>query len=558
MHDQSMSGAKSRLDGRDLRGMFSAATRLFERNVESVNALNVFPVPDGDTGTNMFITLRESTRQAECVSSDSADEVAAAMARGALLEARGNSGVILCEFFHGIALGLEGKRSFGPGELATALTYATQLAYKAVGEPVEGTLLTVISEVADVARAKADSDVTIQEMMDAICVAAREAVALTPTMLPVLREAKVVDAGGQGLWVILEGFRSYVHGQDVEPREIPPPDPIGVEAAVGRVSTEFLDATDKELYGYCIHFLIHGRELGPETVREKLASLAQSTVVVGDGSVIKAHVHALDPGPVISFAVSIGTLSQVKIESMDEQRQEYATGRRQESRPGPSASTIGDVAVVAVAWGVGLETVFKDLGAAEVMAVGDTMNPSVQEIVDAVESVPCDDVIFLPNNRNIVPAARRAIGLSQKRVTVLPTTTIPQGIAAILAFNAERAVEDNVSEMEGVMSKVRTGEVCHAVRPVELNGVSVKEGQLIGLLERELVAAGDEPNDVLMSLLNVAGVAESELVTLYWGGELSQEEADSARHLVQDALPEAEVEVVAGGQPHYHYIVSIE
>ena len=550
--------SRSLFDGHDLREMFSLATGLLERNVDSINALNVFPVPDGDTGTNMLLTLREVIKQANGVLSPSAEEVASAMARGALLEARGNSGVILCQFFKGMALGLDGKQSFGCAELATALECAREYAYTAVGDPVEGTLLTVISSVADAARNSADCGNTLQEMIGAISHAARETVALTPTMLPVLRQAGVVDAGGQGLAVILEGIRLYVSGEDVELGEIPPPEPVGVEPGSGAVSSEFLEATEGVMYGYCTQFLIHGQDMDQDAVRESMTSVADSTVVVGDDTMIKVHVHAHDPGPVISLAVSLGTLTQVKIDSMDEQHREFSMARRQEGGVGVAEASVAEVAVVGVAWGKGLEAVFTDLGVARVLRAGDTMNPSVQEILAAVKGAPSENVIFLPNNRNIAPAAHRAIELSDKNVRVLPSTTIPQGIAAILAFSPEKSLDDNVSDMERTLSSVRTGEICRAVRAVKLGGIPVREGQIIGLLERDLVSVGDESTEVLLSLLSVAEVSHVDLVTLYWGGPLTESEAEAARAHVEAAFPEAEVDLVAGGQPHYHYIVSIE
>ena len=554
----STSEVKSRLDGRDLCRMFSAAMRLFEANVDKINALNVFPVPDGDTGTNMFLTLREVVKQAEDVQSDSAAEVMAAMARGALYEARGNSGVILCQFFKGVATGLAGKRSFGPSELAPALRLASDHAYTAVGEPVEGTMLTVISRVADGAERSAASGDSLPEMVEAVYQAAEEAVALTPTMLPVLRQAGVVDAGGQGFLVILEGVRRYVKGEAVEVVEVPTPEPVGVEIGAGTVSAAFLEATDEELYGYCTQFLIQGQGLSADVVREAVSSLADSTAVVGDETMVKVHVHAHDPGPIISYAVTLGTLSQVNIENMDRQHREYSVARRQEVGVGPAVAEAASIGVVAVAWGQGLERVFADLGAAAVLPAGDTMNPSVQQILEIIEAVPSENVIFLPNNRNIVPAAQRAVELSGKKVKVVPSKTIPQGVAAMLAFHPERGLEDNSSEMAGALAGIRVGEVCRALRPVKLHGLTVEEGQIIGFMERKMLVAGDEPSDVLVSLLKASEISEGSLVTLYWGGGLSEQEADAARRRVEEAFSEMEVETVSGGQPHYFYIVSIE
>ena len=551
-------GTKAVLDGEDLRGMFSAATRLFERNVAAINVLNVFPVPDGDTGTNMFLTLRESLSRAGSIGGGSASEVATAMARGALMEARGNSGVILSQFYKGIAMGLHGKASFGSTELAAAFENAREHAYKAVADPVEGTMLTVIRRVAECARERADGGSPPPELMEAVSGVARDTVALTPTMLPVLREAGVVDAGAQGLAVIMEGVRRYLCGEDGAAEEIEPPAGIGVAATQGVVSREFLATTDEELYGYCTQFLIEGQGIDTEAVRERMVALAQSTVVVGDESMVKVHAHTHDPGPVISYAVSLGTLGQVKIENMDEQHREYSAARRQETGPETAQAAQVPIAVVAVAQGRGLEALFADLGAVSVLEAGDTMNPSVQQILDAVEEAPSNNVILLPNNRNILPAAREAAEVSEKNLRVVPSASIPQGVAAMLEFNLERDLEGTLADMEQRLSSVRSGEICRAVRPVTLNGVSVREGQIIALLDRQLVAAGDDPAQVLVSLLKEAEVSEGDLVTLYWGDQLTPDGAESGRRAVEAAFPMAEVQILPGGQPHYHYIVSIE
>jgi DAK2 domain fusion protein YloV len=416
----------------------------------------------------------------------------------------------------------------------------------------------VIRRVAETAQESADAGAGIPAISEAVCDSAREAVALTPTMLPVLREAGVVDAGGQGLYVILEGIRSYLDGRDVASVVVHTPAPVGSNASVGAVSREFLEATDELQYGYCTQFLIAGQDMDPTSVREAMTILGRSTVVVGDESMVKVHLHTEDPGPALSRAVALGTLSQVKIQNMDEQHREYSDTRRQETAASPTEVATGPIAVVAVALGRGLEDVFLELGAAKVLAGGDTMNPSVQEIVDAVQSVPSESVLFLPNNRNIIPAAKQAADTSDKSMALVPTTSIPQGIAAMLEFNPAIDLDENASSMERRLSSVRTGEICRAVRPVSLGGVSVAEGQLIGMLERKLVVAGDESTDVLISLLREADVSDGELVTIYWGEHLTQYDALAAQQRVSDAFPAAEVEVVEGGQPHYQYIVSVE
>lgn len=548
---------KPRFDGNDLKAMLSSVVDLFERNVKVIDALNVFPVPDGDTGTNMMFTLRDLLKAGELIQNADAGEVAEAMARGALMGARGNSGVILSQVFKGIAVALNGHADFGAQELASALELASEYAYKAVGAPVEGTILTVARSAAEAARESADEGQSVQDMLNAACDAARTAVDLTPSLLPVLREAGVVDAGGHGLSIILEGIRQYATGERGDERIILTP---GESASVNarELSAEFPIAVEEDLYGYCTQFLVQGHDLNPDTVREQAKSLAKSAVVVGDDTMIKVHVHVHNPAPIIDFAVSLGKLSQVKIENMDEQHREYLIAQHHDVKQESADVDVLPLAIVAVAWGDGLESLFADLGATGILPVGDTMNPSVQEIVDIVESANSDNIIFLPNNKNIVPAATRAIELSKKNLRVIPSTTLPQGIAAILAFNSENDLEKNVSEMERALSSVRTGEVCRAVRPAVLNGVTVTEDQIIGLMERELVTAGDNPTEVVISLLQTAGISEEGLVTLYWGGELTQNEADSARKEVIAIFPDLDVEILHGGQPHYHYIVSIE
>ena len=542
---------KSRYTGDDLCAMFASATELLERNVDAINALNVFPVPDGDTGTNMFLTLREVRDKTVSLQGSSASDVSEAMANAALMGARGNSGVILSQFFKGIATGLDGASDWGAEELVRAYQEARQHAYRAVADPVEGTILTVISRVAEAAQKSLAAQGSVQDISETVCVAARDAVASTPTMLAVLREAGVVDAGGQGLAVMLEGVRRYVKGEVSENLEIAPPDPVGVEPGAGVVSTDFLTATDEELYGYCTQFLVQGQGLDVDSIRDGLDAAARSTVVVGDDTMVKVHVHTDDPGPILSVGISQGMLSQISIQNMDEQHAGFSAARRKDAGA-------AQVAVVAVAWGKGLEALFASLGASELIAGGDTMNPSVKEMLDAVEGAPSDNVVILPNNGNIVPAAVQAADSSKKTVKVVATRSIPQGIAAILSFNPEQGLDSNVGAMEAAQASVRTAEVTGAVRAATIDGVAVEPGRLLGLLERELVVAGDDLSEVATSILSKAQVSDGDLVTLYWGDKLTADDANVVSKKVTAAFPGVEIELVEGGQPHYHLIMSIE
>ncbi len=539
------------IDSEDLRRILVQGRRALEDNVEAVNALNVFPVPDGDTGTNMLLTLRALEDGPANAGGQMPPGSVTAMARGALLGARGNSGVIFAQFFQGLARGLEGKERFTAHDLALALAEGSAAAYKAVGNPVEGTMLTVIREMAEAAQQEADRGVDFIETWDAVCQAARASVARTPTLLPVLREAGVVDAGGLGLCVIMEGALSGLRDEELGAIELPAPELDGDASAAQLVSEAFIDATEEDLYGYCTQFLIQGEGLDPDAVRERLESLATSTVVIGGDAMVRIHVHAEDPGPVLSFGVSLGTVSQVSIENMDEQHQEFVAARRgkQELKP---------VGVLAIASGDGLSDVFIGSGAARVLSGGDTMNPSTQEILDAVEEVGAERVILLPNNPNIIAAAQQAKPLSSREITVIPTESIPQGIAAMLSFNSTQEYEENVREMEQAMGAVVSGAVCNASRDAELGGVRVAEGQVMGLLERKMVVSGDDRIGALCDLVSEIGPDGGSLITLYWGADTGEEEAHGAAEELQNRFNGVEVEVVFGGQPHYNYILSVE
>ena len=539
------------ISSEDLRRILAQGRRALEENVEAINALNVFPVPDGDTGTNMLLTMKAIEDEPPATGGSIAPGSVTAMARGALLGARGNSGVIFAQFFQGFARGLDGLDRFGAEDLAKALTEGSAAAYKAVGNPVEGTMLTVIREMSETARQEAGPGVDVAELWDAVCQAARQSVARTPNLLPVLREAGVVDAGGLGLSVIMEGALSGLRDEELGRIELPAPDIQGDAAGFPSVSEAFIDATEEDLYGYCTQFLIQGEGLDPDDVRERMESLATSTVVIGGAGVVRVHVHAEDPGPVLSYGVSLGTLSQVSIENMDDQHQEFVAARRSEQELKP-------VGVLAIASGQGLADVFLDSGAASVLSGGDTMNPSTREILDAVATVAAERVIVLPNNPNIVAAAEQARSLSSREMTVIPTESIPQGIAALLSFNRAQSFEENVAGMEQSVSDVVSGAVCNAQRAAELGGVSVAEGQVMGLIERKMVVSGDDRTGVLSDLVARIGPESGSLITLYWGADTQESEAMSAGEELLGRFQGAEVDVVFGGQPHYNYILSVE
>lgn len=536
--------------GQDLREMFAAATTWLEKSAPDVDALNVFPVPDGDTGTNMLLTMRSAMEEAYRAPDRSASGIAQAMAKGALMGARGNSGVILSQIWNGLARGVAEKESLTGSDMAEALQLSSEMAYKGLSNPVEGTILTVIREASAAARAQADtSDNDLVSVMEATVRAAKESVANTPGLLLVLREAGVVDAGGQGLFVILEGALYYLRGE-VERMELRKPWVIASNVPVA-TGMPHMVAEDEEPYGYCTNFLLRGEGLDPDKLRGKLAKKGQSLVVVGDESMIRVHVHALDPGGILHYVAPLGTLHEINIRNMDEQHEDFLEMQK-------DRVLVVDVATIAVVAGEGLTDVFKSLGVTTVVSGGQTMNPSTKDLLHAVESAGSDKVIILPNNKNIVLTANQVQSLTTKTVKVIPTKTIPQGVVALLAFDYEADFETNVQRMEEAKSAVRSIEVTHATRSTKLGEFDIKKKQAIGLLDGDIVAVEDSTTDVLNEVLARLPLDDAEVITLYYGADTESAEAEQVSASIREQYPQLQVEAIRGGQPHYNYIVSVE
>lgn len=559
------SGSMTRpMDGRDLAAMVGAANELLEAHCHIVNALNVFPVPDGDTGTNMSLTLRAVAESASLAAQDdsSSGTVARVMARRALMEARGNSGVILSQFFRGMSEGFDGLENYGTDDLARAIEAATVRSYGAVGEPVEGTMLTVIAAAAREARSAATNGLGLSEALDAISRRAGETVAATQGMLPVLAEAGVVDAGGYGVQLILKGMALYVADEPVTGVKVPVPGGAVVDSSVALRQT-FLDQADHGGFGFCTQLLVStGSAIGPgpdlDDLRRRLGDMASSVVVVGDEGLVKIHVHTDEPDPVIAFAGTLGEIIDRGVQDMDAQEMEFSGAHRTGVRP------TGNVSLIAVAAGEGLAALFTDLGAFEVVAGGRTSNPSVKEIAEAIERAPTAAVIVLPNDGNAVPAAEQAAqiwgnsGSSGKSVGVVPTKSIQQGVAAALSLNVEGDLESNLTSMMSAVSSVKSAEVTVSIRDVTLDGLSAVAGEFIGLLDGQLVASSTSPSDVAEAVLTAAGVARDDLVTIFWGEPINREAAEAELTRLTARFEGVEFELVDGGQPHYHYLLSIE
>lgn len=533
-------------DGQGLKRLVRFGMVWLERHQPLVNSLNVYPVPDGDTGTNMLLTMQSAYREIEGSPETEAGIIAQKVAHGALMGARGNSGVILSQILRGFARSLEGYRTFDTVQFAAALREAAKTAYKGVIKPVEGTILTVVREAAEAAVAAAASSPDLRYVLEQVVHEARESVARTPSLLPVLAEAGVVDAGGQGLLVILEGMLRYARGEQTS---------IDSELAVGvDLHTPHLEAEGG--YGYDIQFIVQGEGLNIEEIRATIASMGDSALVVGDSRTAKVHVHAPEPGVVLSYGSTLGPLSRVIVENMQEQYQEFVLSRAQAVVT--PVLPVGGIGTVAVASGPGLIRVFESLGASSVVSGGQTMNPSTEDLLKAIEQVPCEEVIVLPNNKNIVLAAEQAGTLSQKRVEIVPTVTVPQGISALLALNYQADLAANARIMAEAAGAIQTAEITTAVRRARVNGIQVEQGEVIGLVNGELKVKGATPAAVAHAALQEMHAGDHEIITVYYGNSVSADEAQELVDQVTEQYGEQEVELIDGGQPHYQYILSAE
>jgi fatty acid kinase len=545
-------------DGAQLLSGLAAAARWLEQHADAVNALNVFPVPDGDTGTNMALTLNGAVQ--DVAPDPSVAVVSEKVKYWAMMRGRGNSGIILSQVLRGLAQGLDGHDLMGAPELAAALAQASVSAYRAVLKPVEGTMLTVIREASEAATAAlASPDASALSVLAAATQAARESVDRTPTLLKTLADAGVVDSGGEGLFLILEGLLRHARGESIEYHAVTPPAAISFE-----------DIHGADDFGYCTNFILRGEHMPYDAIRATLADMGQSAVIVGDQHLIKAHIHVLRPGDALNYAMAFGALEQIEIANMDVQREQLHQARTEGqalraassdsmSKLSPQSSVLDtDVGIVAVAPGAGFAEIFRSLHAGEIVGGGQTMNPSTEDLLAAITRLPQHDVIVLPNNSNVIMAARQAADLSDKHVEVLPTRTAPQGLAALLGFSYQAGVADNLRAMSTAMQQIQTAEVTTAVRDASVDQIAVRAGQTIGLLDGDIITAGDQRDAVIDKLLDRMGLDQREIVTIYYGGATSSSDADALSKHIQERYSDLEVETQDGGQPLYDYIISAE
>lgn len=541
----------SSITGKDLVRSVKAGCIKLEHNRDRVDLLNVFPVPDGDTGTNMYLTLLSAVKEGEKASEQNLGKIAKALSTGSLMGARGNSGVILSQVFRGFAKMLEGKEEARAMDLAQALKMGSDTAYEAVMKPVEGTILTVIREVAKACEAKArQSDDILAVLLEGIRVG-ELTLEKTPSMLSILREAGVVDAGGQGLIYFLQGMVEGV-AQEKElsldlyraPR---PSQSIG--QAFDNIQLE---------YQYCTELLLSGKDLDSNDIKDHLAPLGDSMLVVGEDELIKVHIHSNHPGKVLETCLQWGSLSDIKINNMLEETHEHLlllNGEELEKELETSPKKIG---VVAVAAGEGMNRILDSLGVDQVVWGGQTMNPSTEDLLQACKRIRAENIIILPNNGNVILAAQQVQQFSETPIYVLPTRSVVQGISAMVAFEPDGDVNAVIEDMQEIADSVKYAEITRAVRDSQVNGLEIKEGHIIGLVGGKIVASGAVMNDIIRTVLEKMLEDNNELISVFYGEDTVHEEAETTVDYIKGLYPDCEVESHFGGQPHYNYLIAVE
>lgn len=546
------------INAETLQKMFIAGAKNLEAKKEWINELNVFPVPDGDTGTNMTLTIMSAAKEVGAITEPTMETIAKAISTGSLRGARGNSGVILSQLFRGFTREIKKVDQIDVDVLSRACVKAVETAYKAVMKPKEGTILTVAKGMADKSCELVGESDDLVHVIDEIIKHGDYVLSQTPEMLPVLKQAGVVDSGGQGLMTVIKGAFDALLGKEIDYTLEP------VQTAGTKV-TEEVPMDDVEIkFGYCTEFIINLDKEMPKSeekaFKEFLESIGDSIVLVADDEIVKVHVHTNEPGVAITKALTYGSLSRMKIDNMREEHQERliknAEKMAEQQKADEPRKKYG---FVAVSVGEGLDEIFKGLNVDHIISGGQTMNPSTEDILNAIDKINADNIYVLPNNKNIILAAQQAESLVEdKNIIVIPSKTIPQGISAMIGFIPDNSPEDNKEAMIDSMSYVKTGEVTYAVRDTVIDDKEIKEGNIMGIGDEGILAVGEEIDDTTINMIKEMQDEESEIVSLYYGAEVTEEAANKLADKIAEALPEIEVEVYPGGQPIYYYIASVE
>lgn len=550
------------IDAQLLQKAFIAGAYNLERNKDYINELNVFPVPDGDTGSNMSLTIMAAAREVSALENPSMDELSKKISSGSLRGARGNSGVILSQLLRGFCKEIKGKKQITVSVLADGFVRAVETAYKAVMKPKEGTILTVAKGVAEKAVELSEMDMDFETLGQEILDHGNEVLKQTPELLPVLKEAGVVDSGGQGLMEFLTGAYNGLTGKE----EIKEPVTSGVAAKAQTMSSEEID-TSHIKYGYCTEFIIMlEKEYNAEIeakFKEFLTSIGDSLVVVSDDEIVKVHVHTNHPGLAFEKGLEYGSLTSMKVDNMREEHKEKVIHEQDRKKAAEQEAAKEEpkkpFGFVAVSVGEGLNDIFKDLGVDHIIEGGQTMNPSTEDVLDAISKVNAETVFVFPNNKNIILAANQAAEIEEeKQVIVIPTKTIPQGISALISFDETATAEANQAGMEDAITAVKSGQVTYAVRDTSIDGKEIKTGDYMGIDDAGIQAVGQDITEVVKDLIGAMADEDSELLSIYYGSDVEEEKANALVEAVQAAYPDFEVEAHAGGQPIYYYILSLE
>ena len=543
------------IGGAMLKEMFLTGAALLEKNRAYIDSLNVFPVPDGDTGTNMSMTMQSAVKEIQNCKGTNVGDIAAAASLGALKGARGNSGVILSQILRGFARALSGKEEMAPENFAAALTTGTEAAYKAVMKPKEGTMLTVARMMAEAVIKEANEGANLYKLIDVMIDEGERALLLTPELLPVLKEAGVVDSGGKGLVTILRGFKMVIDGEDVDEYVLAPQmqDTAGITGGEEGADLEALDDIE---FGYCTEFfIIHLDESFSEAdldkLREKLMKIGDSVVVAYDSDFIKIHVHSNCPGKILQLALRLGEIDRIKIENMREQNRELLANMKKNEK---------ENALVAVSISDGIDEVYKAIGVNNLISGGQTMNPSIDSITKAIRRANARNVFVLPNNSNIIMAAQQAAAISDRNVIVIPSKTMMQGLSAALAYSDDVDVETNTERMTAAIKQVLSGSVTYAVRDTQFNGEKISQGDIIGLLDNVITKVGTSVDSVAVELLcsMIENKGDDCMATIFYGEGADEDSAQAVADAVNEKYPDAEITVQYGGQPLYYYYFSVE
>ncbi|MEA4897263.1 MAG: DAK2 domain-containing protein [Eubacteriales bacterium] len=541
------------IDGMMLKEMFASGAALVERNRASIDALNVFPVPDGDTGTNMSQTITMAVKELNALGFPTVSEVAGSIAKGALKGARGNSGVILSQILRGFSRALEGADDMNAELFVRALRMGADTAYKAVMKPKEGTILTVARVIAETVERPENATSDLMAIMELVISAGNEILKRTPDMLPALKQAGVVDSGGKGLMTMYAGFLAALKGEPIEEVE--------AGAVAGRAAGEFVDdhaSLEEITFAYCTEFIVsHPRPDMKDSevakLRRRLERIGDCALVVGDLEVVKVHVHTNDPGKALQMALELGELDFIKIDNMLEEFRERQAQRRAAQEAEPK-----EFGIVAVALGPGLNDIFTDLMVDKVVDGGQTMNPSIDDLYQAIEATNARQVFVLPNNTNIILAARQAAELTDKTVYVLPTKSVPMGIAAAIAFMSDRSGEENARIMQEAAERVHTASITYAVRDTTFDNREIHEGDIMALVDNRIALLGQSVDEVAVEVLSTMVTDDTEMISIYHGEDISEEQAAALEARLNEAYGHCDVAVYKGGQPLYYYLIAVE